>query len=236
MVSFEPSPFVADGNSTPIVVGSHPQGLSFTPDGSRLYVMNEFSNSVSIINTTTNTVVKTLAMPGGPVSLGQFIAPTGRSVEVTEFYNTNLNHYFRTASAGEATGIDAGAAGPGWRRTNLPFRAWMTKSDAPLNAVPVCRFYGTPGRGPNSHFYTSSAAECSLVKRDVGWTYEGIAFYAVPTLPDATCPANLTPVWRAYNNDFIHNNSNHRMGKDVATYDAMLAQKWLGEGTVMCGE
>lgn len=236
VVWFSPSPFGGDGNVVPIPVGVHPQGLSFTPDGSRLYVANEFSNSVSVIDPTTNKVVKTINVPGGPVSLGQFIAPTGRSIEITEFYNTTLAHYFRTANVGEATGIDAGAAGPGWMRTNLPFRAWATRSDAPLNAVPVCRFYGTPGRGPNSHFYTSSALECTLVKRDPGWTYEGIAFFAVPILTDLTCPTNLTPIWRTYNNDFAHNNSNHRMGKDIATYQSMIAQKWLGEGIVMCGE
>ena len=236
VVWFSPNPFSGDGNVVPIPVGVHPQGLSFTPDGSRLYVANEFSNSVSVIDPTTNKVVKTINVPGGPVSLGQFIAPTGRSIEITEFYNTALNHYFRTANPGEATGIDAGAAGPGWVRTNLPFRAWATRSDAPLNATSVCRFYGTPGRGPNSHFYTSSAIECGRVKGDPGWTYEGIAFYAVPTLPDLTCPTNLTPIWRTYNNDFAHNNSNHRMGKDIATYQSMIAQRWLGEGTVMCGE
>ena len=59
---------------------------------------------------------------------------------------------------------------------------------------------------------------------------------AVPIQADTTCPANLTPIWRTYNNDFAHNNSNHRMGKDVATYQAMVANKWLGEGTVMCAE
>ena len=30
-----------------------------------------------------------------------------------EFYNANLNHYFLTISASEASGIDNGAAGPG---------------------------------------------------------------------------------------------------------------------------
>ena len=28
----------------------------------------------------------------------------------------------------------------------------------------VCRFFGTPGKGPNSHFYTADAAECAKVK------------------------------------------------------------------------
>ena len=35
-------------------------------------------------------------------------------VTVTEFYHRDLDHYFMTASAEEAAGIDAGAAGPGW--------------------------------------------------------------------------------------------------------------------------
>ena len=41
----------------------------------------------------------------------------------------------------------------------------------------VCRFFGTPNVGPNSHFYTADAAECAKVKTYPAWTFEGIAFY-----------------------------------------------------------
>ena len=70
---------------------------------------------------------------------------------VIEFYNSILKHYFITASAEEAAGIDAGAAGPGWSRTGETWPAWL---GGPLpGATEVCRFYGnaapnpTPGSG-----------------------------------------------------------------------------------------
>ena len=44
----------------------------------------------------------------------------------------------------------------------------------------VCRFFGTPGKGLNSHFYTADAAECAKVKTLPAWTFEAIAFY-IPT-------------------------------------------------------
>ncbi len=45
-----------------IPVGSFPWGLASTRDGSRVYVANYFSNSVSIINTSSNTVVGSVSV------------------------------------------------------------------------------------------------------------------------------------------------------------------------------
>lgn len=151
---------------------------------------------------------------------------------VFEFYNINLNHYFITASAGEAAGIDGGAAGPGWVRTGLDFKAYPLQASAP-GAVPVCRFYGTPGRGPNSHFYTADAGECEQVKRDPGWTYEGIAF-SIRLPISGNCPAGTQPVYRVYNNRWMINDSNHRYTINFPTYQDMIRQGWLAEGVVMC--
>jgi YVTN family beta-propeller protein len=44
-------------------VGLHPAGLAISPDGSALYVANSYSDTVSVINTATNTVTKTIAVP-----------------------------------------------------------------------------------------------------------------------------------------------------------------------------
>jgi uncharacterized delta-60 repeat protein len=113
-------------------------------------------------------------------------APTP-SQPVIEFYNTLLNHYFITADANEAAGIDAGSAGPGWQRTGQGFRAWTLATGVPPIALPVCRFYGTPGKGPNSHFYTVDLLECDAVRSDPGWLFEGVAFYSVAPL-ETGCP------------------------------------------------
>lgn len=150
---------------------------------------------------------------------------------VYEFYNEDLKHYFRTGAKSEAAGINRGAAGAGWYDTGDYFYGWSAPTDG---ALPVCRFYGTPGRGPNSHFYTASAAECELVKRDPGWTYEGTGFYAKLPLPDGTCPGDSVPVYRAYNNRWRQNDSNHRFTTNKAVYEQMVSKGWAGEGVMLC--
>jgi len=155
------------------------------------------------------------------------------SAPVVEFFNTQLGHYFVTAGPGEIAGIDTGTAGPGWQRTSLGFRAYIPEIGIALGALPVCRFYGTPGKGPNSHFYTANAAECAAVKSDVGWTYEGIAFWiGVPS--GGACASGTVPVYRSYNNRFAQNDSNHRYTTDPRVHIAMVAVGWVDEGVVMC--
>jgi len=157
------------------------------------------------------------------------IEPTGTAIE---FYNTDLHHYFITAGAGEAAGIDAGAAGPGWRRTGASFHVWASGNELP-GLVPVCRFYGTPGRGPNSHFYTASSGECGQVKQDPGWTYEGIAFYINPAAIGG-CPDGTTAVYRSYNNGYATNDSNHRYTIDYSLWAKMGSEGHTPEGVAMC--
>jgi hypothetical protein len=145
---------------------------------------------------------------------------------VTEFYNTNLNHFFVTANPQEANAIDGGSAGPGWSRTGLSFKSGGRNR--------VCRFYGTPGVGPNSHFYTADPAECGQVKSDPGWHYESYDFSTTPPAAGGVCDMGLVPVYRAYNNRFAFNDSNHRLTTSLAAYNAQVAAGWKGEGTVMC--
>lgn len=155
------------------------------------------------------------------------------TVTVTEFYHSGLKHYFTTADPVEARGIDNGAAGAGWVRTGLSFTAWPSLADAPAGATPVCRFYGTPGVGPNSHFYTADSAECGGVKKDPGWFYEGIAFYSL--LPQGgSCALGYSPVYRNYNNRAASNDSNHRFTTDNAVYQSMVSAGWVAEGVAMC--
>ncbi|WP_159051692.1 S8 family peptidase [Thauera aromatica] len=149
---------------------------------------------------------------------------------VHEFHNTDLQHYFLTGSKDEAALIEKGSAGPGWTDTREYFYAWSRAVDG---AAPVCRFYGTPGIGPNSHFYTASAQECDLVKLDPGWTYEGIAFYARLPTEDA-CPVDTIPVFRSYNMRWMLNDSNHRYTTDEAIYQQMNRSGWVGEGVALC--
>lgn len=168
----------------------------------------------------------------GALKLDTTLTATSQLVTVAEFYNSNLNHYFMTADTSEANGIDSGQAGPGWIRTGLSFLAWNGQS-VTTDVVPVCRFYGTPGKGPNSHFYTADSGECNQVKADPGWYYEGVAFYN--KLPqNGNCPSGYPPIYRVYNNRAAANDANHRFITSKPDYDKMVAAGWLGEGIVMC--
>ena len=153
--------------------------------------------------------------------------PTGLAIE---YFNSTLGHYFVTAGPGEIQSVETGGAGPGWTRTGGQFGVFLGASDAP-GLVPVCRFYGTPGVGPNSHFYTASPAECEQVKRDRGWTYEGVAFY-MPQTPG--CGLAATPVYRSYNNGFSRNDSNHRFTVDATVFARSTSFGYAAEGIAMC--
>jgi hypothetical protein len=175
----------------------------------------------------------TIALSGNGTGFAQPAASS--TAPVTEFYNTALNHYFSTLYADEAQGIDNGSAGPGWVRTGIDYRAWPT-SDAPASAVPVCRFYGTPGIGPNSHFYTAIPEECDAVQKDPGWKLETrTAYYVVPA-SGSSCPGSTIPVYRLYNDRAQYNDSNHRFTPNLSEYNALISRGWKGEGVAWCGQ
>jgi len=152
-------------------------------------------------------------------------------VPVEEFFNPDLGHYFMAAGPSEIQGLLQGVAG-NWLPTNQAFKGWL--ADPPPQAVPVCRFYGRPAGGPNSHFFTAEPSECDLVKASGGWYYEGIGFQITPVDANGHCPPGYLQVNRAYNNGFASNDSNHRYSTSDSTMRDMAARGWVVEGTVMC--
>ncbi|MEP6702283.1 MAG: choice-of-anchor D domain-containing protein [Betaproteobacteria bacterium] len=161
-------------------------------------------------------------------------------LDLNEYLNSLLNHYFMTADPAEKQGIETGGAGPGWSATAagpVLGRVWSAATDG---LVPVCRFYGNlaPGPnglplGPNSHFYTADAGECAAVKNDIGWKYEGVVFH-VAAATFGACPAPLVPVYRVYNGRFAENDSNHRYAVDPAVVAQMTNLGWTPESVVFC--
>jgi len=157
------------------------------------------------------------------------IEPTA---SVVEYYNATLKHFFITAYSDEAAMLDQGTVVKGWTRTGVTWNAWANPGDDP-NAVPVCRFFGTPGRGPNSHFYTADANECALVKQNPGWTFEAIAFYIEVPNNGACANAATTPVYRSFYPGADVSQSNHRFLSDLTMFERMAPSSIL-EGAVMC--
>ena len=161
-------------------------------------------------------------------------------VRVTEFYNTVLDHYFITGDEGEQYFVRNGGAGPGWVETGQSFWAWSPTWGP--SAAFVCRYYGDPVTGPNSHFYSASTDECRFLlglqirqpDDQPKWNSEGYVFkVALPV--SFRCATNLLPVWRAYNNGYARGvDSNHRYVLDRALLEPLRAHGWITEGIVFC--
>lgn len=146
-----------------------------------------------------------------------------------EFHNNALDHYFITAEPAEAAMLDAGIVVPGWQRTHFDFKVRPAGDPRGLAA---CRFFGTPGIGPNSHFYTTDAAECAKVKINPLWTYESLAFNTDVAVAD-DCPADRIPVVRLYNNG-MGGQASHRYITSRSEVRVMIQRGWLVEGNVFC--
>jgi hypothetical protein len=164
-------------------------------------------------------LLSALAVAGAVLSLDARAA-------VIEFYNPDLNNYFITADPVEQAFVDSGAVGR-WQRTGNSFAAGGPRE--------VCRFYGNGSinpatgtfYGPNSHFYTADLDECAQLKTlysptAKSWKFESNDFLTTPAA-NGTCPAGLSPVYRAYNNGFTRGiDSNHR----ITSNHAPIWQPW----------
>ncbi len=165
------------------------------------------------------------------VALAVAAAPAARAATLAavEYYNATLDHYFVTSFADEIAKLDAGAYA-GWQRTGQHFAA-IDPATPVAGASPVCRFYGDPAAGLDSHFYSASPAECDalLLSPPGAWLEETADAFGV-WLPDpltGQCPATSIPIYRAWNNRI---DSNHRFTTDPATQQAMIARGYIAEG------
>ena len=153
-------------------------------------------------------------------------AMAGIGPQAVEFFDSQLGHFFVTASTAEIAALDAGAFGGAWQRTGQTFNVGGTTA--------VCRFYGMPPRGPDSHFFTADPAECSFVMTQFSaWTFEGHAFAVTPAV-GGQCPAGLLPVNRFFNNPTAAAAINHRFTVTQQAFNQTMAMGWVNEGVVMC--
>jgi hypothetical protein len=149
----------------------------------------------------------------------------GTLVDVVEFYNATLDHYFISSLPADIAALDSGTL-KGWARTGQVFKAY----DAPAAGTsPVCRFYLPPASG-DSHFYSASPVECAEVAAKFpAFSYESQSVMHVG-LPDAAtgaCSPGWAPVYRLWNQ---RADSNHRYTTDRGLRSQMLAQGYVAEG------
>ena len=158
---------------------------------------------------------------------------------VVEYYRSDVDHYFMTASPVEQALLDNGTL-KGWTRTGVTFLAWIGAANAPATAQPVCRFYGLPSAGLDSHFYSAFVDECDAVKTKfpTQWEFEApdVFYIDAPDRTTGACPAGDDPIYRVYDN---RADANHRYMLSLAIRATMLSLGWIPEGygpdaVVMC--
>ena len=119
----------------------------------------------------------------------------------------------------------------GWSRTGESFFAYAT-GQSDNKARPVCRFYGVPVAGKDTHFYSVAAAECARLAQAPNsdkWSLESANVFELG-LPDrgtGVCTIRTTPLYRLWNGRV---DSNHRYTSSASTRDAMIAKGWYSEG------
>ena len=149
----------------------------------------QLTTTVSVIDTTTNTVVSTIPVGNVPVAFGMFIGPTciGNSCPVYRFFNTIAGGHFYTIDEEEKNTVIQNYK---WfRYEGIGFLASRTEQPGTL---PVYRFFNTIAGG---HFYTIDEAEKDTVIQNYLWFRpEGIGFYAYPDQQPGTLP-----VYRFFN-------------------------------------
>jgi hypothetical protein len=182
-------------------------------------------------NATSGTWRAEVAFNGQTRSVEFEVGTTGEPprTSIVEYYNAALNDYFVTSYTAEIAMLDAGTVVPGWGRTGTTFPAFSAP-DPDLDTV--CRFYGAPGTGINTHFYTAFAPECAALKQSPAWRFEGNAFY-IDTPEGVQCPAATRPVYRLYNNS-LDGVPRHRYATNWTVISFMQSQSWMLEGVAMC--
>ena len=155
------------------------------------------------------------------------------SVEVVEYYNASLDHYFITWIADEIAKLDAGTVIKGWVRTGRMLRTYTT---AQTGTSPVCRYYIPPGLG-DSHFFGRGTVECNATgAKNPSFVLEDPTFMQMFLPVLGVCPADTTQVYRVFSN---RPDANHRYMTNKTDRDQMVARGWLAEGdgadlVVMC--
>jgi Repeat of unknown function (DUF5648) len=156
--------------------------------------------------------------------VGGTLAATG-FVEAVEYYHAAFDHYFITTIPDEIAKLDTGFF-VGWIRTGRSINVY---SAASAGLVSVCRFFSAAFAPRSSHFYTALADECTVVKANPDWTFEGDVFFVGTPAPDGSCASDTVPVYRLYNQG-MGNAPNHRFTTDLQLQAQMRSLGWLAEG------
>jgi gliding motility-associated-like protein len=117
-----------------IPVGLSPLDMQLTPDGGLLFVANEFSDNVSVINTHTNTVIKTILMPANTGPQKTYMSPDGKHYYTSNSISQSISVINTTTGVIEATIYGFTNA---YNFINNPDGSLLYVTDRVLNTVTV---------------------------------------------------------------------------------------------------
>lgn len=209
----------------------NPHGLlTLSEDQRRLFIADV--DRINVVDLDSGALLDVAAqslVSGMTTSFVRRLPTLPRSVEVVEFHHQTLDHYFVTADRAEIEKLDSGEIA-GWKRTGQSFDAFSPGHPGTL-AFPVCRFYGLPGSGLDSHFYSGNAGECAQIRSKYSrdWAEETANAFEVimPDLLSGQCPEGSRPIYRLWNG---RRDSNHRYTTDGLLRDQMLDRGYVPEG------
>ena len=150
-----------------------------------------------------------------------------KSSAAIEYYHADFNHYFLTVDEAEISALDAGLFS-GWARTGQTIRVIVPAGEVAGDA-PVCRFYGRPEAGLNTHVYTANATECSILSTQPEvWIWERADAFEVAPVDVGGCPIDWLPVFRVWNGLAA---ANHRYTTSISIQSEMVDNGWIPEGS-----
>ena len=217
-----PNEFIVVGHSCATVApgGSCTISVAFKP-----LVLGPRSTSIGIVSNGVGSpqalVVLGYGAPAGAPPPG----PETATIEVVEYFHSAWGHYFVTSGIEEMAKLDNGTLA-GWTRTGLAFKAYPNGT---AGTASMCRFFSVAFDPKSSHFYTPVASECTVVKGNPSWSFEGEVFGVLLPGANGSCPAGTLALYRLYNNG-EGGAPNHRYTTDFAVRTLMLAFGWLAEG------
>lgn len=180
--------------------------------------------------------------PGVLGTTQTLVVPATSARTIVEYYNVPRDHYFQTADANEIALLDAGVFA-GWERTGQTYRAYAPEVVTPSTPTrPVCRYYGKPELGLDTHFFSAFEAECGVIPIAFPnqWTLETDNAYAIaiPSPTTGQCAPGTLPVYRVFNGK---PDVNHRYTISPVIRQQMIDAGWTPEGygslgVAMCAE
>lgn len=86
---------------TPLILGFRPTKVTFAPDGKRAYIANFLEDSVSVIDTATNTVLSSLSVADHPEGIA--ITPNNKRVYVALYGDSGFGNFIQVSSTISST-------------------------------------------------------------------------------------------------------------------------------------